>query len=286
MEGDTITVLDTTAVWSGPILTDSTIAIIDQWNYSRDSTLYHGSGFWFQEVVQYFRQRDSFGFQRHQAIQRPEKIASESLMLGLILFEVFLVAFLLKRGLKLISRYNKISFPSADKASAYPETSQTAGFSQFLWMLTLIVFSLMGQVLVNSSPAHLNYSLDSLFMLRLFVYTFLFFILQNLLYRLVGNVFFTPTLTNRWIANNKTILFFYAMILTPVLIGAEIGSITNGTFILYWALSFLVIAKFWMFLKSIRIFSIDKGNFFYLILYLCALEILPILLYYKGLFLL
>jgi len=286
MEGDSLTVIDSTAHWGGPVSTDSTIALAKQWNYSRDSALYHGSGFWFQEVLQYFIHRDNFGFERHQAIQRPNKVVSESLLLTLLLFEVFLVAFLLKRGLKLITQYTKITFTSEERTATSNDSAQSNGFSLFLWLLTLVVFSLMGHVLLNAKLGQQGFGLDSFILLRLFVFTVAFFMIQGLLYQMLGKVFFSPLQTSRWIANNKTVLFFYAMVLSPILIGAEIGAITNGSFIYYWTLGFLFLARVWMFSKTIRIFSIGKGYFFYLILYLCALEIIPILLYYRGLFLL
>lgn len=281
MEGDSLTIIDTTAQRGAQVFNDSTIAIAKQWNYSHDSALYHGSGFWFQEVLQYFRQRDNFGIVRHQADPRPNKVVSETLLLSLLLFEVFLVAFLLKRGLKLITQYTKLERSTTANASV-----QSGGFNLFLWLLTLVVFSLMGHVLLNAKLGHQGYGLDSYILLRLFIFTIVFFLIQSLLYQLLGKIFFSAAQTSRWIANNKSVLFFYAMVLSPVLIGAEIGAITNGTFIFYWTLGFLFLARVWMFSKTIQIFSIGKGYFFYLILYLCALEILPILLYYRGLFLL
>jgi len=286
MEGDSLTIIDTTAHWGAPVSTDSTIAIVKQWNYSHDSALFHGSGFWFQEVLQYFRQRDNFGFERHQAIQRPDKMVSESLLLTLLLFEVFLVAFLLKRGLKLITQYTKITFSPTERLASANDSTESNGFNLFLWLLTLVVFSLMGHVLLNAKLGQHGYGLDSYILLRIFIFTVAFFLIQGLLYQMLGKIFFSSLQTSRWIANNKTVLFFYAMVLSPVLIGAEIGAITNGPFIFYWTLGFLFLARVWMFSKTIRIFSIGKGYFFYLILYLCALEILPILLYYRGLFLL
>lgn len=286
MEGDSLTVIDTTAQWGGPVSTDSTIALAKQWSYSRDSALYHGSGFWFQEVLQYFRQRDNFGFERHQPIQRPNKMVSESFLLILLLFEVFLVAFLLKRGLKLVTQYTKISFTPEGRGVSANDSVQSGGFSLFLWLLTLVVFALMGHVLLNAKLGQQGFGLDSFILLRLIVFTVAFFMIQGLLYQLLGKIFFSSVQTSRWIANNKTVLFFYAMVLSPVLIGAEIGAITNDAFIFSWTLGFLFLARVWMFSKTIRIFSIGKGYFFYLILYLCALEIIPILLYYRGLFLL
>ncbi|HET9570449.1 MAG TPA: DUF4271 domain-containing protein [Bacteroidales bacterium] len=286
MEVDSLKIVDTTAHWSGPVYTDSTIALAKQWIYSRDSALYHGSGFWFQEVLQYFKQRDNFGIERHQGIQRPNKMVSESILLTLLLFEVFLVAFLLKRGLKLIAQYTKINLGSENRTASTNDSVQSGGFNLFLWLLTLVVFALMGHVLLNAKLGHQGFELDSYILFRLFLFTVAFFMLQGMLYQLLGKIFFTPQQTSRWIANNKTVLFFYAMVLSPVLIGAEIGAITNGTFIFYWTLVFLFVARVWMFSKTVQIFSIGKGFFFYLILYLCALEILPILLFYRGLFLL
>lgn len=286
MEGDSLTIIDNTFHWGGPVSNDSTIVLVKQWNYSHDSALFHGSGFWFKEVLQYFKQRDNFGFERHQGLQRPDKMISESLLLILLLFEVFLVAFLFKRGMKLITQYTKISFTPADRTASANESSQSGRFSVFLWMLTLVVFSLMGHVLLNAKLGNQGFGLDSYVLLRLLIFTVAFFLIQGLLYQMLGQIFFSPMQTSRWIANNKTVLFFYAMVLSPVLIGAEIGAITNASFIFYWTLGFLFLARVWMFSKTIQIFSIGKGYFFYLILYLCALEILPILLYYRGLFLL
>lgn len=286
MEGDSLTIIDTTHHFGGIESNDSTIALVNQWNYSQDSALYHGSGFWFQEVLQYFKERDNFGFERHQAIPRPDKMVSESLLLLLLLFEVFLVAFLFNRGLKLITQYTRVTISPAERSASANDSAQSGGFNLFLWLLTLVVFSLMGHVLLNVKLGDQGFGLDPFILLRLFLFTVAFFVIQGLLYQLLGKVFFSPVQTSRWIANNKTVLFFYAMILSPVLIGAEIGAITNENFIFYWTIGFLFFARVWMFSKTIRIFSMDKGYFFYLILYLCALEILPILLYYRGLFLL
>jgi hypothetical protein len=285
MDADTLVAMDTTTQRVRPLCTDSTMAMAQEWNYSSDSALYHGSGFWFEDVLQYFKQRDSFGFIRHDAVLRSNRMMSESLLLGLLLFEVFLIGFLLKRGLKLINQYTRISFMPVDKGASTRDSIQTGGFSQLLWTLSLIVFSLMSHVLLNAGLGYHNYQLGSWQIVNLFLYTFIFFFLRTLSYRLIGWIFFSSPQVERWISNDKTLLFCFAMVLTPVLIGAEIGSITNATFILYYTTIALILTKIWMLFKTVRIFSVGKADFLYLILYLCALEIMPILLYYRGLFL-
>lgn len=286
MEVDNLTDMHVATQWSvSPLVTDSTLAMAKHWQYSQDSALYHGSGFWFEDVMQYLRQHDNFGITRHQAILRPDKFASESLMLALLLFEVFLVAFLLKRGFNLIVQFTKSGIGSTDTNESFNDGVKGLGFSKFLWILTLVIFSLMGHVLVNLHTNRSDYTIDSTQILRLFGLTFAFFVLLDVFLRLVGGFFFPIQVIDRWRYNNKATLFIYAMILSPVLIGAEIGVITQEYFIFAWTFTFLIIARFWMFVKTIRIFSISKSGYFYFILYLCALEILPILLYYKGLFL-
>jgi hypothetical protein len=286
MEGDTLTVSDSTTEWIRVIPRDSTQPFSLQEHSSLDSTLYFGSGFWFKDVVQYLRQRDSFGMSRHDADFRPNKYASESLMLGLLLFDVILISFMLQRGLKLIGQYTRLGFGIAEQTTIQGETPAQSGYNNFLWALTLIVFSLMAHVLLNLRPEHSVLKLDSLDILKLFVFTFAYFIVQNAVCELVGRLYFKTILVNKWVSHNKATLFLYAMTLTPVLIGAEMGMITDSKFLFLWSVAFLIIAKLWLFINTLRIFSAGGVGFLYFILYLCALEILPILLFYKGLFLL
>lgn len=286
MKDDTLTFMGTPTTMSDTIHSDSSFVMARQLDYSRDSILFNGSGFWFEDVFTILKQQDSFGIQRHQAIQKPDRFATESLMLGLLLFEVFLVGFLLKRGLKLMIQYTRTGFGSSETAKIYSSNTTQIHFSSFLWILTLIVFSLMGHVVIRSSHGFDGYPLEAPIIFNVFIYTFTFFILQDLIGRTVARVFFPMERANGWSSNNKSMLFIYAMTLSPILIIAEIGALTQFNFIFIWMVIFLIITKVWMFVKVTRIFSVKRGGYLYFLLYLCALEILPILLYYKGLFLL
>lgn len=268
-----------------PPTNDSTTFYCQKWDYTADSALYFGSGFWFEDVMNFLREYNSFHMQRHEGIVRQNRKTSESLMLGLILFEVLLVGFMLKKGLKLMAQYTNIGFILPDDGQLRENDSQSR-YNPFLWFLTLIVLSLMGHVLINTKPGNSIYGIDSMMILKLFAYTCSFFIIQNSLVRYIGELFFNNSLIRKWVFHNKTTLFIYAMTLTPMLIAAEIGILNNYNLLFTWSISFLIIAKLWLFAKALRIFSVNSSGIFYFILYLCALEILPILLFYKGLFLL
>lgn len=266
-------------------INDTATFYYKHWDYSADSALYFGSGFWFEDVMHFLREYNSFHMQRHEGVARQNRKTSESLMLGLILFEVLLVGFMLKRGLKLMAQYTNIGLILPVDGSVSDHDSQSR-YNPFLWFLTLIVLSLMAHVLVNTKPGNSIYGFDSLMIFKLFAYTCSFFIVQNAIVVFIGKLFFNSSLIRKWVFHNKTTLFIYAMTLTPLLIAAEIAIATNYNFLFYWSVAFLIIAKLWLFAKALRIFSVNSSGLFYFILYLCALEILPILLFYKGLFLL
>jgi len=287
MEADTLTRIDTTAQLNVTAYSDSTALLLNEWNYSGDATSLLNTKFWLQDSILFSHQRNSQYDTRHEGIARSGRMMSESLLLLLLLLELMLVAYLIKNGVKIINKTIRGSLIFEDK-NLYSEESVQEGskYRQYLWVLSLVVFTLMIPVIVNIHNAQANYDLNSWQFFRSFLYVFFYFLIKNSIYRIIGNTFFSPVQTKRWISGSKTILSFYALSLTPVLIFSEIGLPMQGAFIPVWIVGFLIIAKIWQLVKVIDIFSIGIGYFFYLILYLCALEFMPVLLFYKGLFLL
>ena len=287
MEADTLTRIDTTAQLNVTAYSDSTALLLNEWNYSGDAIPLLNTKFWLQDSILLFHQRNSQYDTRHEGIARSGRMMSESLLLLLLLLETMLVAYILKNGVKIINKSLRRSLLSQED-NFYPEDLVQEGskYHQYLWMLSLVVFTLMIPAIVNIHNAGHNYDFSSWQFFRSFLYVFLYFFIKNAIYRIIGKAFFNPAQTERWISGSKTILSFYALSITPVLIFAEIGLPMQGSFIPVWIVGFLVIAKIWQLVKAIDIFSIRIGDFLYLILYLCALEFMPVLLFYKGLFLL
>lgn len=287
MEADTLTRIDTTAQLNYSAYPDSTVFMLNEWNYSGNTTPLISTKCWLQDTIQLYHQRNAPAFTRHDGLARTNKVTSESLLLLLLLFEILLVAYLVKNGLNFLNNSLRSALVNEERGDFSGEVTQSGSqISRYLWILSLVVFALIAPHLMSLQDERLNYELNSWMFFRLLIAVFVYFFLKNSLFRVLGSLFFSPAQTERWLTGSRTTLSFYALSLTPILIAEETGFQMHKTFLLAWILGFLIISKFWLLIKAVNIFSIRIGDFLYLILYLCALEILPILLFYKGLFLL
>jgi len=287
MEANTLTTMNKTAGFDSTAYNDSTAIMLQDWHYYNDLEPLLKTKCWLQDSIQLFHQRNATYFTRHDGVFRTDKMMSESMLLVILLLETLLVAYLIKNGLKFINNSLKSVLTSDGRSDSSDESLQKGSqFREYLWIMSVVVFALFAPFLLNIGQQHTDYELNSWLFLRLFVFVIVYFIIKNSVFRLIGGIFFHSSLTKRWIAASKTTLSFYAICLTPLLIVLEIGIKLEDTFLIIWILGFLLITKLWLLVKAVNIFSIRIGHFLYLILYLCALEILPILLFYKGLFLL
>jgi hypothetical protein len=98
-------------------------------------------------------------------------------------------------------------------------------------------------------------------------------------------VFFGKVQVNRWLSGNNLIMTLFSLSLLPLVIISETG-IQFSDEIFYWCpMLFWIFMKLLQYIQANKIFSIRNEGYVYLILYLCALEILPVMLFLKGLFL-
>ena len=119
-----------------------------------------------------------------------------------------------------------------------------------------------------------------LFFLILFITINGFFLIKNLVYRSVGSVIMLEEEVNESVFN---IFLFYkalALFLLPIVTIHAIEQ--RATFVTVWMMMFLIALFYFVsILRSIYIGSRKGISIFYLILYLCLLEILPLFLIYK-----
>jgi hypothetical protein len=285
MEADTLTRIDTTAQTSYAANSDSTALMFNEWNYSGNTTPLLDTKIWLQDTIQVFHQRQSLYYPKHDGIVRSNRNMSESILLIILLLEMVLVAFLIKNSLKFIHKTFKGSFAQDDWREHSEEVGQSPSFRGILWLISAVVFALMIPILLNFQGVQANYDQDNLLFFKHLAYVLLYFFVKFFMYRMVGMTFFNIYQTRQWITIYKTMISFYALIFFPVLIFAEVGIPMQASFVYAWIIVSIIIAKIWQLVNAVDIFSVRIGDFLYLILYLCGLEILPILLFYKGLFL-
>ena len=117
---------------------------------------------------------------------------------------------------------------------------------------------------------------SSLLLLGIYVgFCLVYFLLKWLLYMFLGWTFFDKNRTNMWLESYSSLIYYVGFALFPFVL-----------FLVYFDLSFinliiigsiiLIFTKILMFYKWIKLFFHQFGDLFLLILYFCALEIVPV----------
>ncbi len=147
------------------------------------------------------------------------------------------------------------------------------------------IYFVMLSVLIYESVTHfkwVTYSLSqfNLYMLLLNI-IIVYSLLRITLLRLTGHLFLQRNLFSEYIHNTLVINKGTGIVLFPIVITARYFPFPLISLVLVLGLSILILGVIW---KSIRAYQIIRRKnvvLFYLILYLCTLEILPLLIGYK-----
>ncbi len=196
----------------------------------------------------------------------------------------FLSSIALARGKKFLSQQVKDFVLHRERTSIFD--SSTAADVRYLLVLVLQTCVLSGITFFNYfhdiCPALMN-RVSSLLLLGIYVgFCLVYFILKWLLYMFLGWTFFDKNKTNLLLESYSSLIYYVGFALFPFVL-----------FLVYFDLSFtnlviigsiiLIFTKILMFYKWIKLFFHQLSGLFLLILYFCALEIVPCLLLYQGL---
>lgn len=195
----------------------------------------------------------------------------------------FLSSIALAKGKKFLSQQVKDFVLHRERTSIFD--SSTAADVRYLLVLVLQTCVLAGITFFNyfhdMCPALMDH-VSSLLLLGIYVgFCLVYFLLKWLLYMFLGWTFFDKNRTNMWLESYSALIYYVGFALFPFVL-----------FLVYFDLSFinliiigsiiLIFTKILMFYKWIKLFFHQFGDLFLLILYFCALEIVPCLLLYQG----
>ena len=195
----------------------------------------------------------------------------------------FLSSIALARGKKFLSQQVKDFVLHRERTSIFD--SSTAADVRYLLVLVLQTCVLSGITFLNyfhdTCPALMDH-VSSLLLLGIYVgFCLAYFLLKWLLYMFLGWTFFDKNKTNIWLESYSALIYYVGFALFPFVL-----------FLVYFDLSLtnlaiigsiiLIFTKILMFYKWIKLFFHQFGDLFLLILYFCALEIVPCLLLYQG----
>ncbi|MEY8708781.1 DUF4271 domain-containing protein [Bacteroides faecichinchillae] len=196
----------------------------------------------------------------------------------------FLSSIALARGKKFLTQQVKDFVLHRERTSIFD--SSTAADVRYLIVLTVQTCVLSGIVFFNyfhDKQPMLMERISPLLLLGVYVGSCLvYFFLKWIIYMFLGWVFFDKNRTNIWLESYSTLIYYAGFALFPFVLFLVYFDLTL-TNLIRFGLTILFFTKILMFYKWIKLFFHQLNTLFLLILYFCALEIVPCLLLYQVL---
>ena len=195
----------------------------------------------------------------------------------------FLSSIALARGKKFLSQPVKDFVLHRERTSIFD--SSTAADVRYLLVLVLQTCVLSGITFVNyfhdTCPALMDH-VSSLLLLGIYVgFCLAYFLLKWLLYMFLGWTFFDKNKTNIWLESYSALIYYVGFALFPFVLFLVYFDLSLTNLVIIGSI-ILIFTKILMFYKWIKLFFHQFSGLFLLILYFCALEIVPCLLLYQG----
>ena len=195
----------------------------------------------------------------------------------------FLSSIALARGKKFLSQQVKDFVLHRERTSIFD--SSTAADVRYLLVLVLQTCVLSGITFVNyfhdTCPALMDH-VSSLLLLGIYVgFCLAYFLLKWLLYMFLGWTFFDKNKTNIWLESYSALIYYVGFALFPFVLFLVYFDLSLTNLVIIGSI-ILIFTKILMFDKWIMLFFHQFSGLFLLILYFCALEIVPCLLLYQG----
>ena len=195
----------------------------------------------------------------------------------------FLSSIALARGKKFLSQQVKDFVLHRERTSIFD--SSTAADVRYLLVLVLQTCVLSGITFLNyfhdTCPALMDH-VSSLLLLGIYVgFCLAYFLLKWLLYMFLGWTFFDKNKTNIWLESYSALIYYVGFALFPFVLFLVYFDLSLTNLVIIGSI-ILIFTKILMFHKWIKLFFHQFSGLFLLILYFCALEIVPCLLLYQG----
>ena len=195
----------------------------------------------------------------------------------------FLSSIALARGKKFLSQQVKVFVLHRERTSIFD--SSTAADVRYLLVLVLQTCVLSGITFLNyfhdTCPALMDH-VSSLLLLGIYVgFCLAYFLLKWLLYMFLGWTFFDKNKTNVWLESYSALIYYVGFALFPFVLFLVYFDLSLTNLVIIGSI-ILIFTKILMFYKWIKLFFHQFSGLFLLILYFCALEIVPCLLLYQG----
>ena len=205
-------------------------------------------------------------------------------MITIILFLCILAtSFAFSKEKKYLLQQLKASFTSRERSSMFDEvTTSSIHYKILLVILSCVLFGFCFYgYYANTTPNILTQVPHEWLLGGYTLSVTIFICLKSILYQFINWIFFQKVKNSLWITSFFNIFIWLGILMLPVILVTVYFDISSQ--ISFYMIGFLIIfAKLSLFWICFSNFFEKIHGAFHLILYFCALEILPDLLFWKG----
>lgn len=218
-----------------------------------------------------------------EGIPLPYSLRTDDCIALLLFGCFFLSSFILSRNRNLLFQLMKDFLLHRARTSIF--ITSTASDMRYMFLLTLQTCVLGGLCIFN----HFNHTQPELIhhlhpgiLLSIYIATCILYLMAKwLIYSFLGWIFFDESTTSFWLESYSTLLYHLGFALFPFCLSIVYFDLSPHSAVII-GLILVILAKILMFYKWIRLFCHDLHGSLLLILYFCALEIIPCLVLYQG----
>jgi hypothetical protein len=211
-----------------------------------------------------------------------ENLRGDIWLMILLLGVLFLLGFIKLQYSSKLKTYTKALFSYQQFRKLFKEQNST---SLRLGILLSVVFYTNFDVLIYYSYFHfyaLNHNISGLLMTGIYIAGLLsFYTIFSVINKILGHVFESTELVNEYLHNIFFLNRLLGLFLLPLLIVYPYVSPEIGSFLLWVAYVFFALSYLMRWIRGIQISFTYRLPYFYMILYLCSLEIIPLMLIFK-----
>lgn len=206
---------------------------------------------------------------------------STSPLIGITLLTLFLLFIIAFNQAKLFYFETLRNYFRDRERLTYEEADNTS--ISVLFMLVIAVFTFSLFIVIGSNHLQvMDFSRQSFILLGIVLAIVSgWLILQWIAFKYIGLVTNQTTVMNRFIRSFFTTFIVCGLLLFPIVVGMIYAPPTHIVLLFYIGLFFIGLASILILFKAFQFFFTGFTSLCYLFLYLCTLEILPILLLKK-----
>jgi len=214
----------------------------------------------------------------------PYSLKSDDLVSGIILVCFFLLAYIFSDSRKYLWQQAKNFILHKERTPLFgASTSISEYFSLLIILQTSLLISIVFWGYFSSKCPNFVQEIPSYLPIGIYAIVFLIYIfLKRTLYSFLGWVFFDKGGTSLWQQSYFTLVYSFGFVLFPYVLLLVYFDF-DIKIMLAFGLVILIIAKILMLYKWLKFFFNNIYGLSLLILYFCALEIIPCFMYYKVL---